>query len=338
MLNEVELDKQLSRPPAALVDMMGRLDGAIIILGVAGKMGVTLAIMARRAAVEAGVEKRVIGVARFSSPDARDQLEKAGVETITCDLLDREAVSRLPRAANVIFMAGRKFGTQGEEELTWALNTVVPANVAEHFRQSRIVVFSTGCVYPLTTPASGGSQEDDRPSPIGEYAQSSLGRERVFQHYSKSKGTPICLLRLNYAVEPRYGVLHDIGGKILRGETIDLSTGHFNCIWQGDANGNALLALEQCRSPAAVLNCTGPVIHSVREVALDLGRRLGREVTFSGEAGEAVYLSDATRSHELFGSPSIDLSCMLEWTAEWMSSGGRSLGKPTHFEVRDGQF
>ena len=333
-----ELDELLSRPSPALIALMERLEGDLLVLGVAGKMGVTLAMAARRATDAAGVSRRVIGVSRFRDSRARAQLERAGVETIACDLLDRAAVAELPRVDNVVFMAGRKFGTVGSEHRTWAANALAPANVAEHFRGSRIAAFSTGCVYPMRLPGSGGCVETDAPDPVGEYAQSCLARERVFEHLGRRDGTPVCLLRLNYAIDLRYGVLHDIARRILDDEPIDLSVGHFNCIWQGDANSFALLALRECDVPAAVLNITGPQTLSVRRVAEDLADALGRPVRFSGEDSGPVYLSDAGRAVARFGTPSVPLSKMVEWTACWLGSGGESLGKPTHFQVRDGRF
>ncbi len=333
-----ELDELLSRPPPVLVDALRRLDGDIAVLGVAGKMGVTLAMLARRALEAAGSSARVIGVARFSDADARAKLDRAGVETIRCDLLDHDAVRALPEAANVVFMAGKKFGTTDGEALTWATNTVLPALVAERYRDSRIVAFSTGCVYPLVAAGTGGSREDDPPGPIGEYAQSCLGRERVLEHASRRHGTPICILRLNYAIDLRYGVLHDIARRIVEGEPIDLSVAHFNCIWQGDANAAALLAFRECRAPAAVLNLTGPGIIAVRDVATRLADALGRDVTFTGEEGSTAYLADATEAIRRLGKPEVTLDEMVSWTAEWVRAGGSSLGKPTHFEVRDGRF
>jgi nucleoside-diphosphate-sugar epimerase len=268
-----------------------------------------------------------------------DSLSESGVEPIRCDLLDRRAVADLPDAGNVIFMAGRKFGTSGGgESLTWAMNTIVPANVAERFPKSRIVAFSTGCVYPLVSAASGGSVEEDAPSPVGEYAQSCLGRERIFGHFSGLNGTPVCLLRLNYAVEPRYGVVHDTASRLLSGEPISLGVAHANVIWQGDANIQALLALEYCGSPARPLNITGPETISIRRLAEDLGREMGVRATFSGEPGPVAYLNNSAKATALFGYPSVPLGKIVEWTADWVMKGMTSLGKPTHFEVSDGKF
>ena len=256
--NTVELEELLSIPSPKLIDMMKRLKGDIMILGIAGKMGVTMGRLAVRAIKEAGVDKKVIGVARFSNPADRQKLESWGIKTITCDLLDREAVFNLPKVENVIFMAGRKFGTDGSEAQTWAMNVLVPALVAEHFSSSRIVAFSTGCVYPLVSVNNGGCTEDIIPAPVGEYSQSCLGRERIFQYYSNKNKTPVLLFRLNYSIDLRYGVLHDIAQNIWENKPVDNTVGFFNVIWQGDANAAALHALELADSPVAILNVTGP--------------------------------------------------------------------------------
>ena len=337
--NETELDEVLSRPSPQLVAMMQRLEGDITILGIAGKIGMTLGLTAIRAIQAAGVRKKVIGVARFSEPGSQEHLEKSGIETIPCDLLDCTAVSKLPQVKNIIFMAGRKFGTNGSEELTWAMNVLVPGNVAEHYGStSRIVAFSTGCVYPLFPVLSGGPTEEDIPVPIGEYAQSCLGRERIFEHYSKIKQTPVCHFRLNYAIDLRYGVLYDIGKKVLAGDPVDLTMGHFNAIWQGDANCQALLCLEHCSSPANILNITGPETISVQYVANEFSRLLGKKVTFTGEPAANAYLNNSAKATRLFGYPRVSLNQMIEWTAGWLQSGGRSLNKPTHFEASNGRY
>ena len=335
---ETELDELLSRPTPGLIETMRRLDGDIVILGIAGKMGHSLGLAALRAIRAAGVQKRVIGVSRFSDPAAETRLRRDGVEIIRCDLLDPAAVVTLPQAKNVLFMAGRKFGTTGAEELTWAMNTVVPAYVAEHYAASRIVAFSTGCVYPLVPVGQGGCTEDDPAAPVGEYAQSCLGRERVFSYFSGKNGTPVCLLRLNYAIDLRYGVLHDLARRIWQGEPVSLNVAQFNLIWQGDANCQALQALEHTRCPAAILNITGPETVSVRQVAEELGRLLGKPVTFTGQPGVAAYLNCANRANALFGYPRVPLGRMLSWTAGWVRAGGPSLGKPTHFEVSTGVY
>jgi nucleoside-diphosphate-sugar epimerase len=336
--DEAALEDLLSEPSEALIEMMKRLEGDILILGVAGKMGITLARMAKRAVEAAGARKQVLGAARFSEPGAREKLEAAGVRAITCDLLDRKAVAKLPPVDNIVFMAGRKFGAQGALELTWAMNVLMPAIVAERFSSSRIAAFSTGCVYPFVSPAQGGCTEDEPPAPIGEYAQSCLGRERAYAYYSAANKTPVCLIRLNYAIDLRYGVLHDIAHKVWSGEPLDVSMGWLNGIWQGDANNQSLLCLEQCASPANVLNITGPEIVSVRWVAQEFGRLMKRAPILVGTEAETAYLNNASRAMALFGYPRVPISVLIQWTDGWIRSGGASLNKPTHFEVRDGKY
>ncbi len=336
---EVELDELLSSPSPALVDMMRRLDGDLIILGIGGKMGSTLGVAAVRAIEAARVPRRVIGVSRFQGPCVRDWLESHGVETIAADLLDRHTVEALPQARNVISMVGRKFGTAGSEDLTWATNLLVSSFVSDRFRDSRIVVFSTGCVYPLVTPSTGGCSESVSPDPVGEYAQSCLGRERVFGYGSRAYRTPVCLMRLNYAVDLRYGVLHDIASRVFAKMPVDLGVSHVNVIWQGDANRQALLALEHCSSPPQVLNVTGPETVSVRWVAETFAALFGVDVTFTGDdRGQAMYLSNAAKAISLFGYPSVPLLTLIHWQAEWIRRGLRSLGKPTHYGVVDGMY
>ena len=332
------LEELLAVPNAELISMMTRLPGDIMILGVAGKMGVTMAMLAANAIKAANVKKRVIGVARFSNAEEREKLEKAGVETVVCNLLDREQVNSLEKVENIIFMAGRKFGTGGSEEQTWAMNVLAPALVCEHFKESRIVAFSTGCVYPLEKLESCGSTEETVPSPVGEYSQSCLGRERVFQYYSKMNGTKVLLFRLNYSIDLRYGVLHDIALNIRDGKPVDNSVGFFNCIWQGDANSNALRSLELCESPCAILNVTGPETASVAAAAKKMGELMGKEVTFNGEPGEIGYLNNSGKMCRLFGYPQVSLDQMVIWQALWLADGNISIGKPTHFEVNNGKF
>lgn len=336
--DEAELDAFLAEPSPALIRLMGRLEGDILVLGAAGKMGVTLALQARRAADAAGAAKMIGAVSRFSDPAARRRLEQGGCTTHACDLLDRAQVADLPRFENVVFMAGRKFGTTGEASLTWAANTLLPGHVAEHFHRSRIVAFSTGCVYPLVTAKSGGSVETDPPEPLGEYAQSCLGRERVFEYYSRHHHLPVCLLRLNYAIDLRYGVLHDLARQILADQPVDLGMGSFNCLWQGDATAWALQALELCACPPTILNLTGPEILSVRSVAHQLAEVLHQPVRFTGTEQNTAYLNNATIALERFGPPTVPVPTMMRWTASWLQSGGRSLGQPTHFSTRDGSF
>lgn len=336
--SEVELEERLSRPSEADQAFMRELEGDLLILGVGGKMGPSLARRAARAAQQAGVRKRILGVARFSSPAVREQLEAAGVETISADLLDEDQLRALPDVPNVIYMAARKFGTTGNEYLTWALNTYLPGRVAERFRNSRIVAFSSGNVYPLVPVAHGAPTESTPPDPVGEYAQSVLGRERMFEYFSARYGTPVVLLRLNYAIDLRYGVLLDIGLKVHERRPVSVAMGMVNVIWQGDANSVALRAFRLCQSPPAILNLTGPETLSVRSLALKFGERFGVEPLFEGVEAPTALLSDASLCHRLFGYPQVSLDQMIEWVAEWIRRGGVMWNKPTHFEVRDGKF
>jgi hypothetical protein len=335
---EAEVDALMARPGPLLIEMMKRLEGDIAILGIAGKMGVTMGALAMNAIRAAGVSKRVYGISRFSDPAAIVALETAGIIPLRCDLLDRAAVARLPTPPNILFMAGRKFGTSGGEALTWAMNTVIPAHVCEHFAGSRIVAFSTGGVYPLIPLERVGCTEKDRPDPVGEYAQSCLGRERTFEYFSRLNNTPVCLFRLNYALDLRYGVIHDLARTIWEGHPVNRTVSHFNAIWQGDANSQALLALELCATPPAILNVTGPETVSIVATAEALGALLGKPVTYTGNEGSKAFLNNAAKAHHLFGYPSVSLSHVITWTAEWIKMGGRSLGKPTHFEVSDGKY
>jgi nucleoside-diphosphate-sugar epimerase len=333
-----QLEEAISTPSPALVDMMKRIDGDIMILGIGGKIGVTLGMSAFKAICQAGVNKRVTGVSRFSDPEARVRLEQYGIETTSCDLMDPDAVRLLPEAENIIFMAGKKFGTSAAAETTWALNTIVPGNVASRYRNSRIVAFSTGCVYELVNVCSGGSKETDLAAPVGEYAQSTLARERIFEYYSLANETPVCLVRLNYAIDLRYGVLRDIGDSVYGGQPVDVTMGYVNVIWQGDSINQALLCLEHCSSPPFVLNVTGPEILSVRDIALEFGRQFSLDVNIVGKESETALLSDSSRAAELFGKPAVTVEQMISWTAEWIKSGGPSLNKPSHFQTRDGNF
>jgi nucleoside-diphosphate-sugar epimerase len=333
-----ELEDRLSETTAADVAAMSALDGDILILGAAGKMGPSLAKLARRSITKSGVKKRVIAVARFSDSQVRIDLEKAGIETVTSDLLRSGALAELPDIENVVFMAARKFGTSGSEHLTWAMNTFLPGLVAERYRSSRIVAFSTGNVYGLQPVSNGGATEATPVAPEGEYAQSALGRERMFEYGSSQWGTQVVLLRLNYAVELRYGVLIDIATAVFNGRPIDLKMGYANVIWQRDANSACLRSLVHCQSPPLVLNITGPELLAVRHIAEEFGERFGVKPMFNGRESDVAILSNAAKAHALFGPPSISADQLIEWTAHWITKGGARLNKPTHFEVQDGKF
>jgi nucleoside-diphosphate-sugar epimerase len=336
--SEDQLEERLTRPAPELIDTLRRLEGDMLVLGAGGKMGPSLAVLARWALEEAGSASRVYAVSRFGSGDAAARLREQGVETIACDLLEREALQKLPDAPNVIFLAGMKFGSTGSPAATWAMNVLLPAMVAERFRGSRIVALSTGNVYPFTPVASGGATEETRPEPVGEYAQSCLGRERMFEYGSDKWGTRAALIRLNYANDLRYGVLLDVAEKVHNGLPVDVTMGHVNTIWQGDANSIVLRCLDRCAAPPYILNLTGAEIISVRDLAQRFGRLLGREVEITGTEAETALLSNAEKCRREFGPPSVPLDTMIEWTAQWVRSGGPTLRKPTHFETRDGKF
>ena len=336
--SDEQLEELLSRPSAATIDLFRRMDGDIIFLGIAGKIGPSLANMAKRACNTAGVTKRIIGVSRFRNQEEKKQIEDFGIETIQGDLLDRDFLESLPKVKNVFFLAGMKFGSEDNLAQTWAMNSYLPALVAEYFNTSRIIAYSTGCVYPLVTVASGGSRETDEPQPVGEYAQSCLGRERMFEYGSKKHHNPVALIRLNYAAEPRYGVLVDIATKVKNNLPVDLSMGYFNVIWQGDANEVVLRALEYAGSPAKVVNITGPETLSVKEVALEFGKLFGIEPKLFGTEATTALLSNSKLAYNLFGEPKVSVSKVIQWVANWMSEDKKLLGKPTHFEVRDGKY
>jgi nucleoside-diphosphate-sugar epimerase len=334
ILDIATLDDLLCRPSQALIDDLRKVDGDIMILGVAGKMGPTLAGLAKAAAPE----RRVIGVARFSDPAVKDWLQSRGVEIINCDLLDEAAIKALPKVANIVFMAGRKFGAEGDLSLTWAMNSHVPALVAQTFATSRIVTFSTGCVYPFVPVDGKGASEDMAPNPPGEYAQSCVGRERMFEYFSKKHSTPGRLFRLNYAIDMRYGVLHDIASKVLQGKPIDVSLGHVNFIWQGDASAQALRCLAHCETPTSPINVSGHEILAVRDLAAKFGQRFGRAPEIVGTEEPTAWLTDTSQAVKLFGLPIVDTEQLISWTADWVSRSMPSLGKPTKYEVRDGRY
>jgi nucleoside-diphosphate-sugar epimerase len=335
-----ELEELLSRPSPGLVESFRTLEGDIMFLGAGGKMGPSLAEMAVRASREAGVERKVYAVSRFSSPEAEAKLQSRGIRTIRGDLLDREFLAGLPETPNVVFMVGRKFGTSEDRALTWVLNAFLPGLIAERFRESRILCFSTGNVYPLVPLTSGGATEQTPPQPVGEYAQSALARERIFEYFSEKNGTRVVIIRLNYAVELRYGVVLDIARRIWQREPIPLSMPAVNVIWQGDANDYVLRALGLCSTPPTVLNVTGPEIISVRWLAERLCGLIHGEgkPEFDGTEPDSALLSNASLCFRFFGYPRVPLARIVEWTAEWLKAGLPVYDKPTHFETRDGAF
>jgi nucleoside-diphosphate-sugar epimerase len=332
------LEEFLSRPSEADIAAMTQLDGDLLILGAGGKMGPSLARRAHRAMEKSGVRRKIIAVARFSENHLRANLASEGIETLAVDLLQSGALSKLPDIPNVIFMAARKFGTTGSEDLTWAMNTFLPGLVAERYRASRIVVFSTGNVYPLRHAMEGGAVESTPVAPESEYAQSALGRERMFEYGSRQWGTAVTILRLNYAIDLRYGVLLDIGTAVFERRPIDLRMGLVNIIWQGDANSVCLRSFAHCQAPPLILNLTGPDTLSVRFIAEEFGRRFDVQPTFISEEMPNALLSNAAKAHQIFGCPTVTPGQMIDWTAAWISSGGPRLNKPTHFQVRDGKF
>ena len=329
-----ELDELLSLPSEALVDFIRQLDGNIMVLGAGGKMGPTMSRMAKRAIDICGVKKEVIAVARSPLP----YLASKGIKTIQCELLELDSVEKLPKTENIIYMAGKKFGTSGSESLTWAANVIVPYHIGRTFKKSRIVVFSTGCVYPLMDVNGHGATERTPPEPIGEYAISCLGRERMFDYFCDTAGLKAVHIRLNYAVEMRYGVIIDVATKVWKGEAVDVRSGFANVIWQGDACEQILRSVDLADSPAAILNITGPEKISIRELAYQFGEFFGKKVIIASKETSKAYLSNAAKAKALFGNPSVSLEKIIEWTAEWIKAGGDNLGKPTHFEVQDGKY
>lgn len=338
MFNEQYLDALLSTPSQALIADVKDMEGDIMILGAGGKVGPTLSIMAKRAVDAAGGGKRVIAVSRFSDPIVVKTLTENGVEMISADLTDPEQVKKLPKIRNIIYMLGRKFGTAGNACDTWMINVGVPTMVTQHFGDANYVVFSTGNVYPLSAVSGCGSKETDAIAPVGEYAMTSLGRERIFEYAAKNYGAKVLIYRLNYAVDLRYGVLCDVATNILNGNPISVRTPCFNCVWQGYANEVAVRALKLAGNPVEYLNVTGPEMVSVRDAAEKLGALLGKEPVFEGEETDIALLSNAGKCIKHFGYPSVDVEQMIEWQAEWLRAGGRLLGKPTHFEERKGNF
>jgi nucleoside-diphosphate-sugar epimerase len=332
---EEALEDYMALPSADLVADLARVDGDLMILGVGGKMGPTLARLARNAMPR---DRKVIAVARFSEAGVREDLERHGIETISCDLLDREAVGKLPKAANVVFMAGRKFGADGNNPLTWAMNAYVPAIVAEAFARSRIVAFSTACVYPFVPVTSQGAGEDEVLAPPGEYANSCVGRERMFEHFSQQHGTPGRLFRLSYAIDLRYGVLADVAQKVWHGKPVDVTMGHVNVIWQGDANAQALRCLAVATVPTSPLNVSGPETTSIRWLAQEFARRFGKPVEITGQEAPTAWLMNTGEAERLFGYPRVPLSQLVAWVADWIAREQRLYDKPTKFEIRDGKY
>ncbi|MDQ6524484.1 NAD(P)-dependent oxidoreductase [Nocardioides sp. LHD-245] len=333
-----QIAAHVRQPSDALVEALARTDGDIAVIGAAGKMGVSLTRMAAAALDRLPGGRRVVAVSRFSDPDARAELDAAGVRTVVADVADPGSLQALPDAANVVYLVGRKFGTSSDSSATWFTNTVLPSVVLDRYRGARVVALSSGNVYPFSAPVTGGCAEETPYGPVGDYAQSCVGREQVIVHRSVTQQTPTTLVRLNYAVDCRYGVLTDIARAVQAGEAVDLSQGAVNVVWQGDANRYCLSALTLADVPPAILNVTGPETVSVRWLAEELGQRLGRSPVLTGEEAPTALLSNASRCHALFGYPDVPLATMLDWTVAWLTGGGALLDKPTGFGTRDGRF
>ncbi len=339
MVSTVEqLEEFMSIPSSALIEDVKKLDGDFIILGIGGKMGPTLAYLLKNAIDEAGTNQKVIGVSRFSNDEMKTQLNSKGIETISCDLLNDTELQELPVVKNVIYMAGNKFGTAGNEHFTWAMNSYLPGRVADHFKGSRMVIFSTGNVYPLSNVNLGGCDETVSPDPVGEYGQSCLGRERVFTYFSNRDNSPMSIFRLNYAIDLRYGVLLEIAKSVYHSEPVDVTMGHVNVIWQGSANEYAIRSLIHAATPPTIFNVTGPEILSVRWVANEFAKYFGKEAIIVGEEAETALLSNASKAHQIFGYPSVSIRELIELIAHWVQNDGELLNKPSHFQERKGQF
>ncbi|HKM05883.1 MAG TPA: NAD-dependent epimerase/dehydratase family protein [Sphaerochaeta sp.] len=338
MWGKEKLNSLLTEPSERLIEDIKKIEGDIMILGAGGKMGPTVCLLAQNAVQKAGIQKKIYAVSRFSDPEKRNELESAGVIVLSADLQNPKDLGNLPIVKNIIFMAGRKFGTDGNEWQTWGMNAVVPAMVCEHFKGSTFVAFSSGNIYPLVFANSGGAIESLRADPIGEYPQSCLARERIFEYFSNKHGSKVLIFRLSYAIALEYGVISDIAQKVAKGQAIDLSNGCFNCIWQGDANEFAIRSLLLADSPVEILNVTGPEIAGVRDTALKLGKLLGKEPTFIGESNHDAYLLNPGKAIARFGYPQVSLDTMIEWQAQWILEGGHNLNMPTHFEERKGSY
>lgn len=338
MTTQAELMTELTRPTERLVEDVAKLDGDIVILGVGGKVGPTVATLAANAAKAAGVDKKIYGVARFSDRRVATELEKAGVVPVAADVTDDDALADLPDAANVIYMVGHKFGTTGNEHYTWMMNSYLPGRVAQRYPQSRTVAFSTLLVYPMAPVDGGGSRETDPVNGWGEYAASCVGRERVFEHFALKNGTPLTLFRLGYAIETRYGVLAEIAGAVKNGEPIDLAMGHASVIWQGDAAEYAIRSLHLADNPPTRLNITGPEVVPIRWLAHRFAERLGTEPVFVNTEEPTAYVMDGTKAHQAFGYPRVPLLDMIDWVSDWVAADGGSIGKPTKFQERGGHF
>lgn len=338
MRNLDELEARLSEPRAELVDDIRRLDGDIVVLGAGGKLGPSLVRLAVRAVEAARTGAEVIAVSRYSSPDARTAMESTGARVVSADVADDAQLRSLPDAANVVYLVGAKFGSHGHEAATWATNAYLPGRIAQRYAGSRITALSTGNVYPLLPVAEGGATEESELGPVGEYAMSCLGRERVLSHFATTTNTPMSIIRLNYAVEMRYGVLVDLAREIVAGNPVDVTTGFANVVWQGYANEVTLRSLLHAEVPPFVLNLTGPETISIRQVATRLAAHLGRDVEFRGAEAPTALLSNASKCHGLFGYPDVTLDELIGLTAAWVGGGGQLLGKPTKFQQRDGKF
>ncbi|GLU53385.1 NAD-dependent epimerase/dehydratase family protein [Dyadobacter frigoris] len=338
MISQILLEEKYLKPSEALVSDLAKLEGDILILGAGGKIGPSIAKLTKLAVTKAGLDKRVIGVSRFTEEGLAEQLRSAGIETISADIMNDRELQALPDVKNVLYLVGTKFGTSNNEPNTWAMNAYLPGRVAEKFKHSRIVVYSTGNVYPFSSLVSGGATEDIAPGPVGEYGQSCLGRERIFQYFSALHNTPLLIYRLNYAIDFRYGVLLEVAKSVLDNKPIDLSTGHVNVIWQGDANEIAIRSLLHCEAPSKLLNVTGPETVSLRWLANEFGKLLGKTPEFVNDEQSSALLSNAAESFRLFGYPKVTLREMIEITALWLLGGGETINKPTHFQERKGQF